>query len=100
MSANLDFPWAVMRNHLVGVDRVFEFTGIAGNSEQSQRNGYDVIGKGGHRSQIFELKLPGLPEARIQKPDGQLRQLVELDAVAFIEADIAEARKFAHEAVH
>ena len=39
MRADLDFARAVGRDHLVGVDGVFEFGGVAGNPEEAEGDG-------------------------------------------------------------
>ena len=100
MRANLNFPRAVARNHLVRVDRIFELAGIAGDPQQPQCNRDNIVGERGHRLQILHPELPILPQAGVEEPDRQLRQFVELDGVPVVEADIAEPRKVAHQPIH
>src|SRR5271168_66691 len=89
-----------MRDHLVGVDRMLKLGGITGDRQQPERNWDDIVGKSGHRLQIFEAEVSILPKAGVEKPGSQLRQLIELDRVAIVKADIAEARKLAHQSLH
>src|SRR5271163_3275701 len=86
-----------MRDHLVGVERMLKLGGITGDRQQPERNRDDIVGKSGHLLQIFEAEVSSLPKAGVEKPGSQLRQLMELDGVAIVKADIAEARKLAHQ---
>src|SRR5215468_10925177 len=80
--ADFDLPTGVPGNDLVRIDGFLEFLGIAGDSMKSKRNRDNVIRERRHLLRIVETKLALLVKRRIQHPDSELRQLVELDLVA------------------
>src|SRR5271156_6260502 len=82
------------------VDGFFERGRIGSDAHQAQPYGNDVIGEGGHRVNVFQLKFSGIVQAGIDEPESELGQFVELDFVAVVHADVVETREFYDEAVH
>lgn len=68
--------------------------------EVQRDGGQYVVSESHHFVYILDAKAPTFPEAAIQEPDRQLRQLVELDRKAFVDADIIEARKFRYQSLN
>src|SRR5207247_608490 len=96
---DLNFPAAVTRDHLKRVDGVLEFRGIAGDSQKPQRHWNDIVRKRRHFIHVFKAELAAFPQRRVNQPDSQLRQFVDLDGLAIVGADVVEPRKFFHHAI-
>src|SRR5215470_2491202 len=100
MRANFDLPGAVARDELIRVDGLLKLFGVSGDAHQSKADWNDIVRKRRHLVEVFDLELARLVQGAVSDPEAQLRQLVELDGVAVVLANIVKSRELFDETVH